>query len=162
MTVTMLPLPPHHAKVTENMKHYLLPEADPRRPGCLEICLSAQLMPCQHRCGLAGAKQGPECGTTTVMSFCKASAANGKCRRCLPQMMQLTAQHCRNALQCAAGRGWWWFPVSEYCGCISQAGVHPRILILVLHFCKNFFHGCRHRSPFRDRLCSKSESLEWI
>lgn len=52
--------------------------------------------------------------------------------------------------------------MSEYCGCISQAGVDPRILILVFHFCKNFFHGCRHRSPFRDRLCSKSESLEWI
>lgn len=52
---------PTIAKVTENMKHYLLPEADlARLPCCFEICLSAQLMPCQHRCGLAGAKQGPK------------------------------------------------------------------------------------------------------
>lgn len=116
----MLPLPPHHAKVTENMKHYLLPEADRSRlPGCFEICLSAQLMPCQHRCGLAGAKQGPEqVVQQQLMSFCKASAANGECRRCLPQMMQLRAQRWRNALQRAVGRGWWWFPVSEYRGCI--------------------------------------------
>lgn len=49
------------AKVTENMKQYLLPEVDLRRlQGCFEICLSAQLMPCQHRCGLAGAKPGPK------------------------------------------------------------------------------------------------------
>lgn len=109
---------PTMAKVTENMKQYLLPEADLcRLQGCFEICPSAQLMLCQHRCGLAGAKQGPK---QVVQQQWWVSEKHPQqvesAKDACPKWWNWQPQRWWNTLQRAIGRRRWWFPAKEYRG----------------------------------------------